>query len=117
MDLVAFVPARDLARARTFYEGVLGLTVAELTPFALVLRSGTTTLRVTQVQDFTPQPFTVLGWTVADVHKELAALGVDCLRYDGVDQDAAGVWTTPDGAQVAWFHDPDGNTLSLTQHA
>ncbi|NUR89830.1 MAG: VOC family protein [Nonomuraea sp.] len=114
MDLVAFVPTTDLDRARAFYEGTLGLAVAEVTPFAVVLRCGGTTLRVTKVERLTPQPFTVLGWTVDDVHASLASLDVEAVRYEGIGQDSAGVWTTPDGIRVAWFHDPDGNTLSLS---
>jgi hypothetical protein len=36
-------------------------------------------------------------------------------RFEGFPQDDLGVCTFPDGARVAWFKDPDGNTLSLTQ--
>ncbi len=105
-------------RARAFYEGVLGLTVDEVNGFACVLRGGGTMLRVTKVDELTPQPFTVLGWIVADIHGrvgELTARGVEFLRFDGMDQDPAGVWTAPGGGLIGWFHDPDGNTLSLTQ--
>ena len=41
--------------------------------------------------------------------------GVRFEQYAGMDQDERGVWTAPGGAKVAWFKDPDGNTLSLTQ--
>ena len=108
----------DLDRSRAFYEGVLGLSVTSTDGFACVLRGGSTTLRVTRVAELRPQPFTVLGWIVGDVHATLARLrdaGVPALRFDGMAQDASGVWTAPGGAQIAWFHDPDGNTLSLTQ--
>lgn len=119
-DLVAFVPATDLDRARKFYEGVLGLTVESENPFACVFRSRGTMLRVTKVDSLSPQPFTVLGWSVVDIDataRELAGKGVEPLRYDGIGQDDLGVWTTPDGSKVLWFNDPDGNTLSVTQHA
>jgi catechol 2,3-dioxygenase-like lactoylglutathione lyase family enzyme len=116
MELVAFVPSVDLDRARAFYEGRLGLTVTEITPYALVLRSGPVALRVTRVEQLTPQPFTVLGWAVDDVHESIDGLGLGCLRFEGMEQDGDGVWTTPGGDMVAWFKDPDGNTLSLTQH-
>ena len=119
-DLVAFVPSTDLERSAAFYGGVLGLQVHEVTPFACVLRAGGTTLRVTKVDSFTPHPFTVLGWVVPDIAgtlEALAGLGVAALRYPGVTQDDRGIWTTPGGDQVAWFSDPDGNTLSLTQLA
>jgi predicted enzyme related to lactoylglutathione lyase len=120
MDLIAFVPATDLDRARTFYEGTLGLPVANTSPFACVFRAGGTMLRVTKVDTLTPQPFTVLGWSVTDIETEIGKLtqaGVRFERFDGMGQDDLGVWTTPDGGKVAWFKDPDGNTLSLTQFA
>jgi catechol 2,3-dioxygenase-like lactoylglutathione lyase family enzyme len=119
MDLVAFAPATDLDRARAFYVDVLGLTEDSRDQFACVLRSGEVMLRVTPVGPFTPQPFTVLGWAVTDLGTEmsrLVAAGVVFARFEGLDQDAAGVWTAPGGARIAWFHDPDGNVLSLTQH-
>jgi len=77
-------------------------------------------LRVTKVEDLRPQPFTVFGFAVDDIAVEmdrLAAGGVEFNRYDGFGQDPAGVWTAPGGDRVAWFADPDGNTLSLTQFA
>ena len=112
------MPAVDLERARAFYEGTLGLTVDEVNDFACVLRGGGTMLRVTRVDTLTPQPFTVLGWAVDDIHaigSALRARGVEFLRFDGMDQDELGIWTAPSGGQILWFHDPDGNTLSLTQ--
>jgi catechol 2,3-dioxygenase-like lactoylglutathione lyase family enzyme len=118
--LVAFVPARDLERSRAFYVGVLGLRLVEVTAYACVLEAAGTTLRVTKVDDLVPQPFTVLGWHVSNVRAlddlvaALSAAGVALLRYPGMGQDDAGVWTTPGGDRIAWFHDPDGNVLSLT---
>jgi len=115
---VAFVPATDLARARDFYEGTLGLEVQDVSGFACVFRAGGATLRVTGVRELSPQPFTVFGWEVgaiAEAMAGLAARGVQFVRFEGMDQDPAGVWTTPGGDQVAWFRDPDGNVLSLTQ--
>ena len=114
---VGFIPVRDLATARTFYQDVLGLTVAEESPIALVVDGGGTTLRLTVVPDLQPQPFTVAGWAVADIAAEVEALvssGVKFNRYDGMDQDQRGIWTTPAGESVAWFSDPFNNTLSLT---
>jgi predicted enzyme related to lactoylglutathione lyase len=115
---VAFVPATDLGRARDFYEGALGLPAQDVSSFACVFRVGPITLRVTMVGELAPPPFTVFGWEVAAIHETIASLagrGVEFVRYEGMDQDAAGVWTAPGGAQVAWFRDPDGNVLSLTQ--
>jgi catechol 2,3-dioxygenase-like lactoylglutathione lyase family enzyme len=117
-DIIAFVPTTDPARAREFYAGTLGLEVEDESPFALVFRVNGTMLRVTTVQELAPQPFTVLGWEVPDIAETIRALaerGVRFERYDGVEQDALGVWTAPGGGRIAWFKDPDGNTLSLTQ--
>ena len=117
-EVIAFVPTTDLERAREFYGTVLGLTVEQTNPYACVLRAGSTTVRVTMVEELRPQPFTVLGWTVLDIAQTMRALierGIVFERYDGMDLDDRGIWTTPGGDQVAWFKDPDGNTLSVTQ--
>jgi catechol 2,3-dioxygenase-like lactoylglutathione lyase family enzyme len=115
---IAFLPSTDLDRSRQFFADRLGLAVEEVTPFACVVRVGTTMLRVTKVDQLHAQPFTVFGWEVLDIHAvvaDLGGVGIPCVRYDGMDQDGAGVWTTPGGDRIAWFRDPDGNTLSLTQ--
>ena len=115
---IGFVPVRDLDRARAFYVDVLGLEGRELSPFALELGAAGQQLRATLVEDFTPQPFTIAGWEVDDIAtaiEQLAARGVAFERYDGFDQDDLGVWQAPSGARIAWFLDPDGNNLSLTQ--
>ena len=117
-DVVAFVAAADLTRARAFYEGKLGLRVAEQNDFACVLDANGTMVRVTAVPEVSPAGHTVLGWRVADIGatvRELTARGVVFRRYDAMDQDEFGIWTTPGGDKVAWFTDPDGNTLSVTQ--
>jgi catechol 2,3-dioxygenase-like lactoylglutathione lyase family enzyme len=119
-SLVAFVPATDLARARHFYERTLGLSVAEDTPYACVFMVNGSPLRVTRVDEVRPPPYTVLGWVVSDLYDEMRALSardVAFLRFDGMGQDDLGGWTAPNGDRVAWFKDPDGNTLSLTQLA
>ena len=119
-DVVAFASATDLDRARSFYQGKLGLRLIEQNPFACVFDANGTMLRVTAVQKVAQPGYTVLGWRVADiaqVARDLSAAGVVFTRYDGMDQDENGVWTTPGGDKVAWFADPDGNNLSLTQFA
>ena len=117
-DLIAFVATGDPARARAFYGDTLGLELVEETPFAVVFSVGATMLRVTVVDAVIAAPYTVLGWAVADIAarvRELGKRGVAFERYAGLEQDELGVWRSPSGARIAWFKDPDGNTLSLTQ--
>ena len=116
--MVAFIPVTDVAVARDFYESTLGLTVVDDNPFALVVDAHGTTVRITPVPEFQPQPFTIAGWEVADIEAAVAGLvarGVRFTHYPGMRQRPSGVWSSPNGALVAWFVDPDGNTLSLTQ--
>lgn len=116
--VVAFAAAADLGRAREFYERVLGLPVAQHDDFACVLDANGTMLRITAVSEVARPGYTVLGWRVTDITaavRDLAAKGVTFLRYDGMDQDDDGIWTAPGGDKIAWFTDPDGNILSLTQ--
>jgi catechol 2,3-dioxygenase-like lactoylglutathione lyase family enzyme len=119
-DVIAFAASADLPRARAFYEQVLGLRMTEQNDFACVFDANGTMLRVTAVAEVARPGYTVLGWRVADIEatvRGLAERGVVFLRYNGMDQDDDGVWTTPGGDKVAWFADPDGNVLSLTQFA
>ena len=118
---LAFIPTNNAAAARNFYETVLGLHFVSDDDFALVFRVGPTQtmLRVVRVGAFTPAEFTIFGWEVTDIHATIADLktrGVEFLRIGYFEQDPDGVWTAPGGAQVAWFKDPDGNTLSLSTH-
>jgi catechol 2,3-dioxygenase-like lactoylglutathione lyase family enzyme len=113
---VAFVGVSDLDAAERFYGGVLGLELSDARPYALVHETPTTQLRITLVPDVRAAPYTVLGWNVLDIEAEmerLVAAGVRFNRYAGMVQDDHGIWTTPDGARICWFHDPDGNNLSL----
>jgi len=117
-DVIAFVATADLGRARGFYESVLGLPVIEDDGLALAFDAHGTMLRVTGVRELTPPPYTVLGWSVLDITAavgDLEARGVTFARYADFEQDQQGIWTAPTGARVAWFTDPDGNTLQLTQ--
>jgi len=119
-ELVAFIPTTHPEQARGFYKDVLGLhLVSDERPFALVFDANGITLRVTVVQEHHPAPFTVLGWQVDRIESvvdRLADAGVACLRYPGLnDVDSRGLWTSPGGLRVAWFHDPDGNVLSVTE--
>jgi catechol 2,3-dioxygenase-like lactoylglutathione lyase family enzyme len=116
---IAFIPTKDAARARRFYEDVLGLRVVSEDAFAIVMDANGTMVRIVRVDDFTPFPFTILGWQVDEIHRtvaELAGRGVAFTRYAYFEQSSDGVWLAPGGAKVAWFTDPDGNTLSISQH-
>jgi catechol 2,3-dioxygenase-like lactoylglutathione lyase family enzyme len=117
-EVITFVATAKPTEARRFYQEVLGLRLVADEPFALVFDAHGIMLRVSRVHGLTPAPYTVLGWKVADISaavKELEARGVGFERYEGLDQDDLGIWASPSGAKVAWFKDPDGNTLSLTQ--
>jgi len=116
-ELTAFIATGDLERARAFYCGVLGLVAVEESPFALVLDANGVPVRVTPVDAPVVAPYTVLGWRVADTTatvRALVAAGIGSERFDGMDQDADGVWTAPGGDRIAWFRDPDGHLLSVT---
>ena len=117
-ELVAFVASRDLEAADRFYGGVLGLERVESSAFANVYDAHGTQLRVTRVEEVSPALYTVVGWRVEDVIAEietLRAAGVAFKRYEAMSQDEHGVWTSPAGARIAWFVDPEGNVLSLQQ--
>ncbi len=117
---IGFIAVRDLHTAEAFYAGTLGLSVKEEAPAVLVVDAGGTMLRLSAVDDFTPQPFTVAGWRVLDIVTtvdRLAAAGVEMLSYHELDQDDRGIWTAPNGDRVVWLRDPDANVLSLTQFA
>lgn len=117
-DLISFVATTRPDAARRFYGDTLGLELVEAGEHALAFRSGDTMLRVQIVPEFAPQPFTVAGWAVADICAALNDLkdkGITPVQYDFLEQDELGVWSPAPGVKVAWFRDPDGNTLSLTE--
>ena len=118
--IIAFVATCDPDRARKFYRDTLGLRlVHEELPFALVFDACGIMLRVSIVRELKPVGYTVLGWKVANIVAAASGLGtagVQFERYPGMEQDELGIWTAPGGAKVAWFKDPDGNTLSISQH-
>src|ERR1700724_4601462 len=117
-NIVAFVPTKDAGKARAFYEGVLGLRFVKDDGFAMVMDANGIMVRVTKAQ-FTPAPFTIMGWQVNDIGKVAAGLqekGIQFERFDFFEQEALGIWTAPTGDKVAWFKDPDGNILSVSQH-
>ena len=117
--MIGFVPTRDSKTARGFYEGKLGFQFISDDPFALVMRAGENIIRIAKAKDFTPAPYTVLGWEVQHIEaivKWLSERGVVFAKYPFVQDQQLGIWTTPSGDKVAWFKDPDGNVLSVSQH-
>jgi len=115
---VAFAATSRPAMARRFYRDVLGLRLVSEDEFALAFDAHGTVLRVSIVKEVVPAGYTVLGWQVSDIvaaAKRLQKVGVRLQRYPGMSHDEQGVWTSPSGARVGWFKDPDGNTLSITQ--
>jgi catechol 2,3-dioxygenase-like lactoylglutathione lyase family enzyme len=118
--IVAFLITTDYARVRSFYVDKLGLEFLSEDQFALVLRANGNMVRVVKAQKFTPTAGTVLGWEVSGIDKvvrELGSRGITFEKYPWVkDERGLGIWTTPNGDQVAWFKDPDGNVLSVSEH-
>jgi catechol 2,3-dioxygenase-like lactoylglutathione lyase family enzyme len=117
-EITAFVATTDAERAKRFYCETLGLRLVADEEYALVLDANGTMLRVQKVEKLAPQPFTSLGWNVPDIAATIDALvasGVAFERYGFMEQDDRGVWTAPGGAKIAWFKDPDGNTLSIAE--
>jgi catechol 2,3-dioxygenase-like lactoylglutathione lyase family enzyme len=116
--LKAFVPTLVPERAKKFYKDILGLKLLSEDNYALEFDANGTTLRVTSVPELNPHPFTVLGWDVEDISSVINMLngfGVHCEKYAFLEQDQLGVWTAPGGTKVAWFKDPDGNLLSVSE--
>jgi catechol 2,3-dioxygenase-like lactoylglutathione lyase family enzyme len=118
-DIVAFVAIRDCGKARAFYEGVLGLRFVVDDGFALVFEANGIMVRAAKVKDLNPAPYTILGWKVTKIENVVRALqqkGVHFEVFGFLKQDVLGVWTAPGGSKVAWFKDPDGNLLSVSEH-
>ena len=116
--IIAFLATTNAKRCRKFYEKVLGLPLVSDDKFALALDCKGTQLRIQKVEKFQPHPFTSLGWHVPNIRNEVAKLtkaGVAFETYPFLEQNELNIWQAPSGAQVAWFKDPDGNLLSITQ--
>ena len=117
-ELKAFIPTVKPAEAKKFYKDILGLTLLAEDNYALEFMANKISLRVIIVQDLKPHPFTALGWNVEDISaiiKSLNSKAVFCEKYEFLEQNDLGIWTSPNGSKVAWFKDPDGNVLSLTE--
>jgi catechol 2,3-dioxygenase-like lactoylglutathione lyase family enzyme len=116
--LKAFIPTVNPDRARQFYKDTLGLTLLSEDNYGLEFDANGTLLRINIVEKLTPQAFTVLGWNLDDIKRQIKLLnkkGVRFEKYDFFEQDQLGIWVAPGGSKVAWFKDPDGNLLSLTE--
>lgn len=118
--MIGFLLTRDSQRAREFYEGTLGFQFVSDDPFALVMRAGDNTVRIAKsAEDFTPAGYTILGWEVQNIEtvaRWLIERGAILEKYPFIQNQELGVWTAPGGDKVAWFKDPDGNVLSISQH-
>ena len=115
---VLFLATTNAKLSRVFYEKLLGLPFLTDEPSALVFQVGDSMLRIQKVDRVHNVPYTVLGWALSDIRStvhRLHAAGVVFQRYEGLNQDGDGIWHSPGGAFVAWFQDPDGHILSLTQ--
>lgn len=115
----SFVATADAAKAREFYEKTLGLEFISDEPYALVFNANGTTLRIQKVNEVVVAPYTAIGWHVTEISSVVSKLkerGVDFILVEGFGQDDLGIVTFPGGARVAWFKDPDGNTLSLDEY-
>ena len=118
-EIIGFVPVADCDKARAFYEGVLGLRFVKDDGFAVVMSANGIMLRLVKVQAVTPAQHTILGWRVEGIEgviQQLQGKRVQFVRYGFFKQDELGIWTAPNGDKIAWFKDPDGNTLSLSEH-
>lgn len=119
-DSVSFVATLEAGASRVFYEESLGLKLVADEYFSLVFDLNGHTLRIAKVDELSPAVHTVFGWNVANIEEtvmDLVTRGVIFEMHDGMQQDELGVWVSPSGAKVAWFKDPDGNNLSITQLA
>jgi catechol 2,3-dioxygenase-like lactoylglutathione lyase family enzyme len=116
---IIFIMTSDRARAKAFYIDKLGLNLVAEDPFAATFDLNGIPLRLSDTGPFTPSPHTIMGWQTDDIEtkvRELTKKGVKFEVYEGFGQDERGIWSAPGGgAKVAWFLDPDGNNLSLTQ--
>jgi len=117
--LVGFIPTKDYDAARAFYEGKLGFQFISLDQFALVVSVGGHKIRITKISNFTPLQGTILGWEVDDILATATWLrdrGVPPEKFPFAQDKELGIWTAPSGDKIAWFKDPDGNILAISQH-
>jgi catechol 2,3-dioxygenase-like lactoylglutathione lyase family enzyme len=118
----AAMAVSDLDRARRFYEDGLGLVPGDVDPGQGVrypCGGGTGIFVYLSVENAGRSPATLAGWSVDDLDRtmeELASRGVEFEQYDqpGIRTDERGVFDAG-GFRAAWFKDPDGNTMAITE--
>ena len=116
--LKAFIPTVNPQEAILFYRDLLGFELMSEDDYAMEFNANGTLLRVTIVDEFVPQPFTILGWNIENLVftvRQFNEKNIYFEIFDFLEQDDLGIWNSPGGAKVAWFKDPDGNILSLTE--
>jgi predicted enzyme related to lactoylglutathione lyase len=116
--MYSYIPAKDVARARAFYEGKVGFKLKEVTPGAVVYEfaNGTACFLYPTPNAGTSKASQAF-WQVEDIEKEMAELmarGVKFEKYDMPDMDEKGI-STAGGAKAAWFRDTEGNIMALIQ--
>lgn len=115
--MIGFIPVTDGTAARHFYEGVLGMRFVADNGFAIVMDANGTMVRLVKMEGgFAPAPYTICGWEVPEIEAAVATLraaGVVMERYPFFEGE---IWTAPNDDRIAWFRDPDGNVLSVSQH-
>ncbi len=117
--ITAFLPTTKPKQSKHFYKEILGLEIKSEDDYAIEFTGDNTLLRITIVPEFIPHPFTVLGFKVEDIDSQVRSLtdkGVVFERFENFNQNEIGIWTSPSSAKIAWFKDPDGNLLSLTEY-
>jgi len=118
--ITAFLPTVQPEMAKEFYKNTLGLKLKAEDPYALEFEGNGVTLRITKVEKFKPHPFAVLGFKIEKIASQVKSLrekGIKFERYNALEQDDLGIWTSPSKAKIAWFKDIEGNLLSLTEYA
>jgi len=115
--LKTFIPTVKPQEAKVFYRDILGLTFLGEDSYGIEFDSGGRLLRVITVRELTSHEFTILGWNVTDIEATvdlLVSRGISFQKYDFINNER-GIWTSPNNSKVAWFKDPDGNVLSVSQ--
>jgi catechol 2,3-dioxygenase-like lactoylglutathione lyase family enzyme len=117
-EIKIYISSTKLSAAKYFYKDKLGLMILSEKESGIELRANGVSLTIQFVKSFTPQKFTVLGWRVKNIAEIVSLLnnnGIHCERYESLQQDYHGIWTSLEGVKQAWFKDPDGNILSISE--